>query len=54
LAAKFGDANKRRFGLRDGGVGPERHKGEAEDVTDRFFDLTEAQKQQLFTFLNSL
>ena len=32
----------------------ERHKGEAEDVTDRFFDLTEAQKQQLFTFLNSL
>jgi CxxC motif-containing protein (DUF1111 family) len=32
----------------------ERHKGEAEDVTERFFDLTEAQKQQLFTFLNSL
>jgi CxxC motif-containing protein (DUF1111 family) len=31
-----------------------RHKGEAEDVTERFFDLTEAQKQQLFTFLNSL
>jgi CxxC motif-containing protein (DUF1111 family) len=30
------------------------HKGEAEDVTERFFDLTEAQKQQLFTFLNSL
>ncbi len=29
----------------------ERHKGEAEDVTD---DLTQAQKQQLFTFLNSL
>ena len=32
----------------------ERHKGEAEDVTERFFDLTEAEKQQLFTFLNSL
>jgi CxxC motif-containing protein (DUF1111 family) len=32
----------------------ERHKGEAEDVTERFFDLTEAQKRQLFTFLNSL
>jgi CxxC motif-containing protein (DUF1111 family) len=32
----------------------ERHKGEAEDVIERFFDLTEAQKQQLFTFLNSL
>ncbi len=32
----------------------ERHKGEAEDVTERFFGLTEAQKQQLFTFLNSL
>jgi CxxC motif-containing protein (DUF1111 family) len=32
----------------------ERHKGEAEEVTERFFDLTEAQKQQLFTFLNSL
>jgi CxxC motif-containing protein (DUF1111 family) len=32
----------------------ERHKGEAEDVTERFFDLTEAQRQQLFTFLNSL
>ena len=32
----------------------ERHKGEAEDVAERFFDLTEAQKQQLFTFLNSL
>lgn len=32
----------------------ERHKGEAEDVAERFFDLTEAQRQQLFTFLNSL
>jgi CxxC motif-containing protein (DUF1111 family) len=32
----------------------ERHKGEAENVTERFFDLPEAQKQQLFTFLNSL
>ena len=32
----------------------ERHKGEAKDVIERFFDLTEAQQQQLFTFLNSL
>ena len=32
----------------------ERHKGEAADVIERFFDLTEAQRQQLFTFLNSL
>ena len=32
----------------------ERHKGEAEDVADRFFDLTETQQQQLITFLNSL
>jgi CxxC motif-containing protein (DUF1111 family) len=32
----------------------ERHKGEAEDVADRFFDLTETQRQQLITFLNSL
>ena len=32
----------------------ERHKGEAEDVQDRFFDLTDTQTQQLFTFLNSL
>src|ERR1700751_2091161 len=32
----------------------ERHKGEAEDVIERFFDLTEIQQQQLFTFLNSL
>ena len=32
----------------------ERHKGEAENVRERFFDLTEAQQQQLFTFLNSL
>jgi CxxC motif-containing protein (DUF1111 family) len=31
-----------------------RHKGEAEDVTARFSGLSEAQKQQLFTFLNSL
>ena len=28
--------------------------GEAADVIERFFDLTEAQRQQLFTFLNSL
>ena len=32
----------------------ERHKGEAEEVAERFFDLTESEKQQLFTFLNSL
>ena len=32
----------------------ERHEGEAGEVTERFFDLTQAQKQQLFTFLNSL
>jgi CxxC motif-containing protein (DUF1111 family) len=32
----------------------ERHKGEAENVTERFFDLPEEQKQQLFAFLNSL
>src|SRR6201981_1559124 len=32
----------------------ERHKGEAEDVTERFFDLTAAQQQQLLPFLNSL
>jgi CxxC motif-containing protein (DUF1111 family) len=32
----------------------ERHKGEAEGVADRFFDLTETQQQQLITFLNSL
>jgi CxxC motif-containing protein (DUF1111 family) len=32
----------------------ERHKGEAEEVTERFFDLTETQKQQLITLLNSL
>ena len=31
-----------------------RHKGEAEDVADRFFDLTDRQQQQLITFLNSL
>ena len=32
----------------------ERHKGEAEDVADRFFGLTDRQQQQLITFLNSL
>ena len=32
----------------------ERHKGEAENVTEHFFDLPEEQKQQLFAFLNSL
>jgi CxxC motif-containing protein (DUF1111 family) len=32
----------------------ERHKGEAEDVADRFFDLPERLQQQLITFLNSL
>jgi CxxC motif-containing protein (DUF1111 family) len=32
----------------------ERHKGEAKEVIERFFDLTETQQQQLFTFLNSL
>ena len=32
----------------------ERHKGEAEDVTAGFLALTDKQKQQLFTFLNSL
>lgn len=31
-----------------------RHEGEAQDVTKRFRELTSAQKQQLFTFLNSL
>jgi CxxC motif-containing protein (DUF1111 family) len=31
-----------------------RHHGEAEHVTKRFSSLTDAQKQQLFTFLNSL
>jgi CxxC motif-containing protein (DUF1111 family) len=31
-----------------------RHKGETEDVAARFSGLSEAQKQQLFTFLNSL
>ena len=30
----------------------ERHKGEAKEVTERFFDLTDAQQKQLFTFLN--
>jgi CxxC motif-containing protein (DUF1111 family) len=32
----------------------ERHQGEAEHVTSRFLGLSDAQKQQLFTFLNSL
>ena len=32
----------------------ERHKGESEEVAEHFFDLTETEKQQLFTFLNSL
>jgi CxxC motif-containing protein (DUF1111 family) len=32
----------------------ERHDGEAEHVARRFRDLTETQKQQLFTFLESL
>jgi CxxC motif-containing protein (DUF1111 family) len=32
----------------------ERHDGEAEHVADRFRDLTENQKQQLLTFLQSL
>jgi len=32
----------------------ERHKGEAADVADRFFDLIEKQQQQRITFLNSL
>ena len=32
----------------------ERHKGEAERVADRFFELTERQQRQLITFLNSL
>jgi CxxC motif-containing protein (DUF1111 family) len=32
----------------------ERHKGEAEDVAELFFDLPERQRQQLIAFLNSL
>jgi CxxC motif-containing protein (DUF1111 family) len=32
----------------------DRHEGEAEHVTRRFRELSPAQKQQLFTFLNSL
>jgi CxxC motif-containing protein (DUF1111 family) len=32
----------------------ERHQGEAEVVTRRFHELTEADKQRLITFLNSL
>ena len=31
-----------------------RHRGEADEVADRFEELSSAQKQQLFTFLNSL
>jgi CxxC motif-containing protein (DUF1111 family) len=32
----------------------ERHGGEARQVSERFRDLSHAEKQQLFTFLNSL
>jgi CxxC motif-containing protein (DUF1111 family) len=32
----------------------ERHLGEAKHVSRRFRDLSPAEKQQLFTFLNSL
>ena len=32
----------------------ERHQGEAEEVTRRFHELTEVEKQELVTFLNSL
>jgi CxxC motif-containing protein (DUF1111 family) len=32
----------------------DRHEGEAEHVTRRFRELSPAQKQQLFTFLDSL
>jgi CxxC motif-containing protein (DUF1111 family) len=32
----------------------ERHRGEAEDVTQRFLALTDTEKQQLLTFLDSL
>jgi len=32
----------------------ERHKGEAEHVSRRFRELSDAEKQELFTFLNSL
>jgi CxxC motif-containing protein (DUF1111 family) len=31
-----------------------RHRGEAEDVTRQFDELSPTEKQQLFTFLNSL
>jgi CxxC motif-containing protein (DUF1111 family) len=31
-----------------------RHRGEAEDVTRQFGELSPTEKQQLFTFLNSL
>jgi CxxC motif-containing protein (DUF1111 family) len=32
----------------------ERHRGEAEHVSQGFRELTEQEKQELFTFLNSL
>jgi CxxC motif-containing protein (DUF1111 family) len=32
----------------------ERHRGEAEREKDRFRELSDAEKQALFTFLNSL
>jgi len=32
----------------------DRHRGEAEHVSRRFRELTEPEKQELFTFLNSL
>ena len=32
----------------------DRHRGEAEDVTSEFRELSRTEKQQLFTFLNSL
>jgi CxxC motif-containing protein (DUF1111 family) len=32
----------------------ERHRGEAENVSRGFRELTEQEKQELFTFLNSL
>ena len=32
----------------------DRHEGEAEHVTRRFRELSAAEKQQLFAFLNSL
>jgi CxxC motif-containing protein (DUF1111 family) len=32
----------------------ERHQGEAKQVTRKFLDLSDTQKQQVITFLNSL